>query len=128
MKLYFFPFLVVPVVLSCANSNSLGSNETAEGTYVMQSKSEFSVAEDTLIITPVTGQKDLFSLKRSVGFQRITGKGVQAKELKQETATAIWEAGSSKLKEQKHGRIYSVSADRGQILIGSSIYTRIADN
>ncbi|NTS41940.1 hypothetical protein HRG84_13570 [Flavisolibacter sp. BT320] len=127
MKLNFLPFLVIPVVLSCANSNSQGSSETVEGTYVMQSKSEFSLAEDTLAITPVLGQNDLFSLKRSVGFQRITEKGVKAKELKQETATAIWEAGTSQLKEQKHGRIYSLSADGNQLSIGSSIYKKVAE-
>ncbi|MBB1287048.1 hypothetical protein HRH25_21880 [Flavisolibacter sp. BT320] len=128
MKLNFLPFLVIPVVLSCANSNSQGSSETVEGTYVMQSKSEFSVAEDTLIITTVLGQNDLFSVKRSVGFQRITDKSVQAKELKQEMATAIWEASTSQLKEQKHGRIYSLSADGNQLSIGLSIYTKLADN
>ncbi|WP_121356766.1 hypothetical protein [Flavisolibacter nicotianae] len=125
MKLGFLSLLVIPVVLSCGNTSSQLPGRTVEGNYVAQSKSEFSVADDTLSINAIAGQQSMYSIKRSVSYQRVTEKGTRPKESKQEFATAIWEPQSSQLKEQKHGRVYSLSADGSQLMIGTMIYTKI---
>jgi len=124
MKLGFLSWLVIPVVLSCGNTNSQLPGKTVEGTYVVQSKSEFSVADDTLSIIPIPSQQSMYSIKRSVSYQRVTEKGTKPKETKQEVATAVWESQTGQLKEQKHGRIYSLSADGSQLMIGSTVYTK----
>jgi hypothetical protein len=93
----------------------------------MKSKSDFSIAEDTLAIKPIPNQKDLYVIERRVGYQRVTEKGIQLKKTEQEKATAIWYAESSQLKEQKRGRVYSLSTDGKQMMIGSTAYTRISN-
>jgi hypothetical protein len=125
MKLGFLSLLVIPVVFSCGNTSSLLPGKTVEGSYVAQSKSEFSVADDTLSINTIPGQQFIYSIKRSVGFQRVAEKGVKSKVTKQEIATAIWDPESGKLNEQKHGRVYSLSADGSQLMIGTTIYKKI---
>lgn len=126
MKLYLLSVLVAAVVLSCSGTNgSEISGKSIEGTYVLQSKSEFSAAEDTLKIKAIEDQKDLYDIERSVGYSRNTGKGDQPKETKHEKATAVWDTRENKLKEQKHGRIYSLSEDGDRLQIGSSFYTKI---
>lgn len=123
-----FLLFILAVILSCENATSrFSDNNSVAGTYVKQAKSEFSVADDTLSITPVTGQKNLFSVKRTVSYQRIIKKGARPKESRQETATAIWEPESRQLKEQKYGRLYALSEDGSQLMIGATVYTKLAN-
>jgi hypothetical protein len=127
MKMIIVPFLAGHLFFSCSLSSGKSNGEkTVEGRYVVQSKGEFSVADDTLAISPVANRKDIFSIERSVGFQRITEKGTGPKERKQEKTTAIWDAESGQLREQKIGRVYFLSADGSQLVIGSTAYTKIS--
>jgi hypothetical protein len=127
MKMLIVYFLAAQVLVSCSLSGTGEADEKkVEGTYVMHSKGDFSIAEDTLAITAIPNQKDLYAIERRVGYQRITEKGIQPKKMEQEKATAIWYAESNQLKEQKKGRVYSLSTDGKQMLIGSTAYTRIS--
>ena len=127
MKHALFSILIAAVLLSCAgpSENDL-RGKSVEGTYVLQSESEFSIAADTLNIKAIENQKDLYAIERHVGYSRITENGDQAKKTKQEKAIAIWSAKDSKLKEQKHGRIYSLSEDGKRLQLGSTFYTKTA--
>lgn len=126
MKLTHLAFSAIAIMVSCKSSDDRQEPwRLAEGTYVLQSKSEFSVADDTLVIKPVIGQKGLFSIKRNISYQRTGAKGEIPREKKQEVSTAIWEPETTQLKEQKHGRFYSVSADGNQLLIGKTVYRKV---
>jgi hypothetical protein len=128
MKIPIVPIVAVQIMISCSPSVTGDADASpVEGTYVMHSKGDFSIAEDTLAILPIQNQKDIYTIERRVGYQRITETGIQPKEIRQEKATAIWYAISNQLKEQKKGRVYSLSTDGKQLLIGSTAYTRILD-
>lgn len=127
MKTFLMPFLAGQIIYSCSLSGSKPVDEKkVEGIYVVHSKGELSTADDTLAIAPVANQKDLFSIERNVSFQRMTKKGAGPKERKQEKTTAIWVSEGGQLREQKKGRVYFLSIDGSQLVIGSTAYTKIS--
>lgn len=129
MKIYIVLFGIAPFIFSCSLSTHKDANKRLiEGVYTVQVKGEAGIADDTLIVKPVTNQKDIYVIERRVGYQRSTEKGLKPKEWKQEKATAIWNAGTSQLVDQKRGRVYFLSIDGTQMLIGTKTYSKIAYN
>lgn len=128
MKLYVLGVVLIATALSCSDrQKSLSGNRSVEGVYVMESKGEFSTAEDTLVVHKIENQTLLFGIERKVGFQWVKEKGRLPKQMKQEKSTAVWNEETGQLREQKHGRAYSFSADGKQLQLGSNVYQKVAD-
>ena len=129
MKGFVFALMVITAAAACSNSQeSLAGSRSIEGVFILSSKGEFSQVEDTLAVRSIKNHRGIFFIERKSGFQRVTQKGLQPKQQKHETAMGLWDEKTRQLNEQKHGRIYSLSADGNQLLIGSTLYRRIAGN
>ncbi|HEV7333109.1 MAG TPA: hypothetical protein VGN63_18890 [Flavisolibacter sp.] len=124
-----FLFGVTSLLLICCNvpGEERAPSLHPEGAYTRHVKGEFSVADDTLYIYPVNGQKNLFSIERRTGFQRITNAVAGPREWKRQRSFGIWVEEEGLLREQKLGKFYALAEGGKSITTGSSRYRRIHD-
>lgn len=95
-----------------------------DGTYVNSAGSEFSVANDTLVVELVEGNE--FRVLRKTGF-RLLDEQDRAGELQHETEVwkAVLDTESHVLKEQRYGKVIGLSEDGKVLTAGRRKYQRI---
>src|SRR5476649_2595776 len=79
------------------------SNSDVSGIYTNESKSEYSIASDTLIITAINKENKSYLIEHHTGFKRIKNKELQTKQFKQEKWEASWNEDSKVLSETDLG-------------------------
>jgi hypothetical protein len=93
------------------------------GIYVNYGEGEFSRAWDTLIIRHDDTKSYL--IERRTGFNRIRDGVLQPKEFKNENSMGVFDNESEQLREQRFGRIYSVTKSGDGLIIGKAFYKKI---
>jgi hypothetical protein len=117
---------IIPVLLLTAcGLNKNESKTPVQGVYVTQFETEYSKAMDTIEITPLNIVAGTFSYVRRVVFRRISNGALGPVEYKTETSTCVFNENTAQINEQRHGRIYSLSFDGNQLVLGNSIYKKI---
>lgn len=104
----------------------LGCNQTAslEGTYINNAASEFSIADDTLVVEQ--SESNRYLLHRSTGFRLQDDKGKPAKlQYEKEEWTAVYDTDADVLRESRNGVIITFNADRSIMTAGKRKYKRI---
>lgn len=105
-----------------------GSNadeSDVEGIFVNQSKSEYSLAYDTLIITQVNGVSNRFKIEDRAGYQNIRDGKLLPLEFKQQNWQATWNSDKQILSEGDLGRQIQYENQKKSILVKNTEYRRI---
>ena len=95
------------------------------GTYVNNSKSEYSLAFDTLIVTPLNKSDNNYQIERKTGYQKIRGGILKPKEYKVEKWQSSWDETKQTLSETELGRQMSLSQDGKVLTLKTTQYQRI---
>lgn len=101
-----------------------GSASSITGTYVNHASSEFSIADDTLVVEHDKDQNYL--IHRKTGFQ-VMNESVKKGKLQHETEEwkAVFDEGSQSMTENRKGRIISFDLAKGVLRLENSKYERI---
>jgi hypothetical protein len=101
-----------------------GQPESFEGTYVNTASSEFSIANDTLVVEQ--GEGNRFLIHRSTGFRLLDDQGRLGKrQYEKEEWTAVYDRGTEVMTESRNGVVISFNADRSLLTAGKRKYKRI---
>ncbi|MBB6271857.1 major membrane immunogen (membrane-anchored lipoprotein) [Pedobacter cryoconitis] len=117
--------LLCPLVLllSCGRFTGNSKRDFLPGTYVNSAEGEYSLAWDTLVIEPTSGQE--FRIIRKTGFQRKKDGKLLARELRQQKWTAVFDQKAELLQVLKTGKLISVYPDSGMIVVGTRNYRKL---
>jgi len=102
-----------------------GSNNDVSGIYTNESKSEYSIASDTLIITAINKENKSYLIEHHTGFKRIKNKELQTKQFKQEKWEASWNEDKKVLSETDLGRQLTLKPDNVTFVIKDSEFRKI---
>ncbi|SDL67898.1 hypothetical protein SAMN04487898_12297 [Pedobacter sp. ok626] len=94
------------------------------GTYVNHAASEFSIADDTLVVEH-TGGLD-YLIHRRTGYQLLDDAGRPGKRiLEKEEWQAVYDEGSGTMTENSKSRVISFEVDKGELKLENSRFQRI---
>lgn len=107
------------LTLSCQQESA-----PVTGTYINHATSEFSIADDTLIVEHV---KDLdYLIHRKTGYFLLDDSGRPGKQaLEKEAWKAVYDQRSGTMTENSKGRVISFDGDKGVLKLESSVFQRI---
>ena len=109
-------------MLFCAGC--LKSGVELNGTYVNHAASEFSIADDTLVVEHVSGLDYL--IHRRTGYFLLDDAGKPGKRvLEKEEWKAVYDEGSGTMTENRKGRMISFDSDKGILKLENSLFQRI---
>jgi uncharacterized lipoprotein NlpE involved in copper resistance len=114
--------LVTLVFLGCNNKTR---KDDLSGAFTNQSKSEYSTASDTLIISAINQSGNTYQIERKTGFQQIRNNVAQPKQYKNEKWQATWDVDKQILSETELGRQISFDNDKHSLLLKNTRYQRI---
>lgn len=120
--------IIAGLILTGCNS-VLKNDDTIQsfipGTYTSHLVGEYSIAEDTLVISKVSNKGNAYTIVRHISYQRIIEKKAQPMEYKIEKWVAIYNEQDKLLYEQKDGKIISFTPEKNMLLLGSAEYQKI---
>ena len=94
------------------------------GTYVNHAASEFSMADDTLVLSPLDG--DRFQVNRKTGYRLLDESGKPGKLiLESETWEVLWDEALGAFQDRRKGRTISFDRKTGELVLESSRYRRM---
>lgn len=94
------------------------------GTYVNHAASEFSIANDTLVVEQVKGLDYL--IHRRTGYLLLDDAGRPGKRvLEKEEWKAVYDEGSGTMTENSKGRVISFDREKGVLKLENSRFQRI---
>ena len=123
MKALIIIILVTVVAFIGCKSNS--QSNSLSGTFTNQSKSEYSTASDTLIITPSMQSSNSYQIERRTGFQKIRNGVAQAKEYRTEEWQSTWSDDKQVLSETEYGRQITPNKDGNSVMLKNTRYQKI---
>nr|WP_068891219.1 hypothetical protein [Pedobacter panaciterrae] len=103
---------------SCSKSNSFA------GRYVNSAGSEFSLAQDTLVVEHVAAK--VYLIHRSTGFQLLDEGGRPGKkQFESEEWTADYDPETKVMRERRHGKTITFNEDATEMTVVRRKYQRI---
>jgi hypothetical protein len=118
-------FIIILAIVAFIGCTSNSQSKSLSGTFTNQSKSEYSTASDTLIITPSTQSTNSYQIERKTGFQKIRNGVTEAKEYKTETWQSTWNEDKQVLSETDYGRQITPSKDGNSVTLKNTQYQKI---
>ncbi|MBB5439152.1 hypothetical protein HDC92_002839 [Pedobacter sp. AK017] len=98
--------------------------ETFDGTFVNTAGSEFSIADDTLVVEQ--GEGNQFLIHRRTGFSLLDDQGRPGKkQYEKEEWKAVYDRGTEVMTESRNGIMITFNADRSILTAGKRKYKRI---
>jgi YD repeat-containing protein len=116
--------LIALIALFFVGCNNKASKGDLSGTYTNQSKSEYSTASDTLIITTMSESTNAYQIERKTGFQKIRNNITQLKLYRNEKWQATWDADKQILSETDLGRQISFDKDKHTLTLKNTQYQK----
>jgi hypothetical protein len=116
--------LIVLLVILFARCKS-GSNNDVSGIYTNESKSEYSIASDTLIITLVTQTENIYQIQSRTGYQIIKNKALLPKQYKQMKWEATYDSQKKTLSEGDLGIQIRMATNRNSLFMKSTEYQKV---
>lgn len=95
------------------------------GTYVNQAQSEFSVANDTLVITQAKNTDNIYLITRKTGYRRITNGRLQSLQHQVKHWTGMWDNQKQLMQILQTGNTLTFQPGQNSLLNGSSIYGKL---
>ena len=118
LSLSFFQF-------NCQQMAKEKESEQIIGIYTLQTKSNWSIAADTIEIRPFNSQSRTYMVIHRTEYKQIT-KGVAGpKQYESDSSIAVLDVTNQQLQEQRHGRIYSFPTSHKEILLGAVRYQKV---
>jgi len=117
--------IIILAVIAFVGCQSNSLSDSLSGTFTNQSKSEYSIASDTLIITPSTQSGNNYQIERRTGYQKIRNGELQAKEYKTEKWQSSWNEDKQVLSETEYGRQITPSKDGNALTLKNTEYKKI---
>ncbi len=96
------------------------------GTYVNISRSDYSIAQDTIAISKLNENTDTYAIERRTGIISILSKKLHTKVIKREKSIGFYNETKEILEEQLFGKIYVFTKDH-DLIIGKAVYTKITN-
>jgi hypothetical protein len=118
-------FIIILVIVAFIGCTSNSQSKSFSGTFINQSKSDYSMASDTLIITPSTQSNNTYQIERKTGFQKIRNGATQAKEYKTEKWQSTWSEEKQVLSETEYGRQITLNKDGNSVTLKNTEYRKI---
>lgn len=120
MKNFLFYLIAFVAFVGCSDVSSY--RDVPSGIFVRSMVSEFSVAEDSVVVTPKGN--GWLELRHNIAYQRID-KSPGQKQLKTSTFNARYEPKSKECINPKTGGRYSFPEDGKSLLYNGAIYTAV---
>lgn len=109
----FINIMLLPIGLWAACTNVKKTQDFVPGTYVNHAESKYSIADDTLVITPD------YQVTRHTTYNR--RDGVPRKLVKH--FTGVWDAGKQTLELTQTGTLLLFRP--GELILGNNIYRKL---
>lgn len=93
------------------------------GTYINKAGSEFSIANDTLVIEP--SESNIFYIHRKTGFNLVTDGKIGKREYEIENWNAVFDEKTKTLTETKKGKLITFYPDSLRLKVGNRSYQKI---
>lgn len=118
-------FIIILAIIAFIGCTSNSQSKLLSGTFTNQSKSEYSTASDTLIITPSSQSTNSYEIERKTGYQKIRNGVTEAKEYKTEKWQSTWNEDKQVLSETDYGRQITPSKDGNSVTLKNTQYQKI---
>jgi hypothetical protein len=120
-------FIAVAALLGLAacHNESDSLKDFIPGTYVNQAQSEYSVANDTLVITQAAHTENIYLITRKTGFRRITDGKVQQLQHKVKHWTGTWDTQKQIMQVMQTGNFLIFQPEKNNLLINTSEYWKL---
>jgi hypothetical protein len=125
MKKYLFLLCAGCLGLAACQSNTSKIRDFIPGTYVCSAKSEFSIANDTLIIGVDEGLANAYVLTRKTGYRLLVNGQPAGLHYKIKRWTATWNQASSVLTVLQTGKAIRFLPDQHGLVNGNSRYRKL---
>ena len=93
------------------------------GTYINSAGSEFSIANDTLVIEP--SESNNFYIHRKTGFNLISNGKIGKREYEIENWNAVYDEATKTLTETKKGKLITFFPDSTKLMVGKRTYQKL---
>jgi hypothetical protein len=112
--------LAVSIITACKSDKV---RPFIPGTYINNAGSEFSIANDTLVIEP--SESNNYYINRKTGFNVIDEGKIGKREYETENWNAIYDEGTKTLTETKKGKLITFFPDSAKLMVGKRTYQKI---
>ena len=112
--------IAASMIIACKTDNI---RPFIPGTYINNANSEFSIANDTLVIEP--SESNIFYINRKTGFNLVNGGKIGKREHETENWNAVFDEGTKRLTETKKGKLITFYPDSAKLKVGNRTYQKI---
>ncbi len=120
MKQFIFLLAIAMFAIACQSDKV---RPFIPGTYVNSAGSEFSVADDTLVIE--ASESNNFQIKRKTGFNLMNEGKVGKREYETENWNAVYDEPTKTMTETKKGKLITFYPDSGMLMVGKRTYQKL---
>jgi len=125
MRTFIFKTVLLPIsLLAACNSKSHQIKDFIPGTYVNQAQSVYSMANDTLEITPDAQTENSYHIIRKTGFNRVLDGKLQPQEHKVKAFTGIWDEQKQTVTITQNGIVLVFQPGGNKLMIENSEYRK----
>jgi recombinational DNA repair ATPase RecF len=125
MRKAILSMLAIAGILAACHSIDNSLREFIPGTYVNQAQSEFSVANDTLVITQAKSTDNIYLITRKTGYRRITDGKMQELQHQVKRLTGEWDSQKQMIQIMQTGNTLIFQPEKNNLLNGSSEYRKL---
>jgi len=123
MKRAYLILMLAIISLTACHNESDSIKAFIPGCYAKEAKSEYSIAFDTLNITPLAG--NAFLIEQSTSFQLIRNGKRLSKRSKKQKQTGVYDPQKQLMNETTNGRLFIFDPNNQVLLIGTAQYRKI---
>jgi len=126
MKTLIVKIMLLPIsFLAACTSKSKQVTEFIPGTYVNHAQSEYSIADDTLQITPDAVTGNSYQISRKTGFRRILNGKLQPEEHQVKSFNGLWDDQKRIMQITQNGIILIFQPEGNKLVIQNSAYRKL---
>ncbi len=117
--------MAVMGLAACHSENDSSVKDFIPGIYVNQARSDYSIANDTLVIEAGKNTENIFLLTRKTGYRRITDGKLQPLQHQVKHCSGEWDEQKQILQIMQTGNFLLFYPDKGSLLNGNSEYWKL---
>jgi len=126
MKPFIFKILLLPISLLAACGKHHKTIDFIPGTYVNQAQSEYSIANDTLVIAQDAATGNIYHVTRKTGFRRIVDGKLLPAAHQVKTLNGLWDDGKQVLQITQNGILLLFQPEQNKLTIQNSEYHKLS--
>lgn len=118
-------FLIVLLAIFFTRCKSNSTTQDFSGTYALQTKGQYAIDYDTLIVSIGHNSANTYNVQNNSGFQKIRNGVIMPKEFKQTSWVATWNEDKQLLSETDLGRQIQFKDNNKILVLKNSTYQKI---